>query len=167
MKIDRTLLPDSTARCRTKSLRPPQVLRGLGNARRLAMLLAPRGRVLSAPVALLTLLLGCSSSESFDSNQGAVGAGSAEVPAPRALPSPQPCVLGAVRQCAVPHAGVGICASGTETCVPATAGDSTRTAWGQCLGATVARAEVCNGLDDDCDGEVDEGIECRRDGGTD
>ena len=43
---------------------------------------------------------------------------------------------------------VGICAAGRQTC---DAGD-----WGACGGAVLPGDEVCNGLDDDCDGETDE-----------
>jgi hypothetical protein len=45
----------------------------------------------------------------------------------------------------------GICAEGTLRCV-----DDRPT----CTRNTAPRAEVCNGLDDDCDGEVDEGDLC-------
>ncbi|GEM_PF-2424261 len=45
--------------------------------------------------------------------------------------------------------GVGVCAgnNGWEDCA------------GMCVGATPPGTEVCNGEDDDCDGEVDEGLE--------
>lgn len=46
--------------------------------------------------------------------------------------------------------GPGTCGTGTRTCVGGT--------WGPCTGVSVARAEVCNGVDDDCDGAVDEGL---------
>lgn len=46
----------------------------------------------------------------------------------------------------------GICRSGNRVCSPAGGGS-----YGQCLGEVVPRAESCNALDDDCDGNVDEG----------
>jgi MYXO-CTERM domain-containing protein len=46
---------------------------------------------------------------------------------------------------------VGPCAPGTRTC--ASAGT-----WGACSGAIAPGIEVCNGIDDNCNGVVDEGI---------
>jgi hypothetical protein len=46
--------------------------------------------------------------------------------------------------------GVGRCRAGTQTC---SAG-----VWGACEGAVYAAAETCNNIDDDCDGQVDEGL---------
>jgi len=45
--------------------------------------------------------------------------------------------------------GRGICRAGTRTCLPSGAP-------GPCMGQVLPRMEVCNGLDDDCDGTVDE-----------
>ena len=47
-------------------------------------------------------------------------------------------------------AGVGACTVGARAC------DETGEFWGACEGYVLPRFEVCNGLDDDCDGEVDE-----------
>ncbi len=45
----------------------------------------------------------------------------------------------------------GVCADGTETCVGGQ--------WsGTCIQDTASSEEICNGLDDDCDGTVDEGL---------
>jgi hypothetical protein len=44
--------------------------------------------------------------------------------------------------------GVGACSDGVQSC---SAG-----AWGACEGAVLPTVELCNGIDDDCDGEVDE-----------
>jgi len=46
---------------------------------------------------------------------------------------------------------VGPCAPGTRTCVSAGA-------WSACSGAVAPGIEVCNGIDDNCNGVVDEGI---------
>ncbi len=45
--------------------------------------------------------------------------------------------------------GVGLCVAGREVCE---AGE-----WSTCRGAVTPSAELCNGVDDDCDGDVDEG----------
>ena len=44
----------------------------------------------------------------------------------------------------------GICKLGSELC--------TNGSWGSCLGYQGPATEVCNGLDDDCDGSTDEGV---------
>jgi hypothetical protein len=46
--------------------------------------------------------------------------------------------------------GVGVCASGTQTCSAGT--------FGSCVGQTTPGVETCNNLDDDCDGMKDEGL---------
>ena len=46
--------------------------------------------------------------------------------------------------------GVGSCRSGAQTCTNGT--------WSVCAGEVVPTPEVCNGLDDNCDGQVDDGF---------
>jgi len=63
------------------------------------------------------------------------------------------CVNGAHRACysgAPSTLGVGVCVAGEQEC---SAG-----AWGPCVGEVLQTDEACNSLDDDCDGEVDEGL---------
>ncbi|MCK6551185.1 SBBP repeat-containing protein [Myxococcota bacterium] len=57
----------------------------------------------------------------------------------------QPCYDGAQATL-----GVGECRGGIRTCV--------RGQWGACAGEVTPRAESCNGLDDDCDGALDEDL---------
>ncbi len=79
-----------------------------------------------------------------------------------ALGSPQcgECTSGASRPCYVepdppsasPTRGVGLCHDGTQACVSGR--------WDVCMGMLQPGAELCNGLDDDCDGLVDDGATC-------
>jgi hypothetical protein len=48
--------------------------------------------------------------------------------------------------------GVGPCHAGTQTCSGGV--------WGECVGEVTPTAEICNGVDDDCDGSIDEGAQC-------
>jgi hypothetical protein len=48
--------------------------------------------------------------------------------------------------------GQGVCHSGTQTCQ--------YTTWGPCEGDVQPKGETCNGVDDDCDGVVDNGCSC-------
>ncbi len=70
------------------------------------------------------------------------------------------CLLGEWRPCYGGPAGtegVGLCTPGRETCVDVGGG---RTDWGACTGAVLPSADVCDGLDNDCDGAADEGCLC-------
>jgi hypothetical protein len=57
------------------------------------------------------------------------------------------CANGATRDCG-PSNETGECEYGTSTCSGGT--------WGECVGATYATDETCDGLDNDCNGESDE-----------
>jgi hypothetical protein len=78
--------------------------------------------------------------------------------APPAADAPGQCVAGQTMACYGGPAGtdgVGACHAGERGCAP----DGT---WSACLGEQRPLDEVCNGLDDDCDGTTDDG--CPLDG---
>ncbi|HTP51464.1 MAG TPA: MopE-related protein [Anaeromyxobacteraceae bacterium] len=69
--------------------------------------------------------------------------------------NPPLCNTGDTRPCYDGPAGtqgVGPCKAGVETC--------TSGVWGACVGEVVPQPEVCNGKDDNCNGQVDEGTLC-------
>ena len=63
------------------------------------------------------------------------------------------CITGAVRPCYTGPTGtldLGVCVGGIETCEAG--------AWSSCVGQVLPTDEVCDSVDDDCDGEVDERV---------
>ncbi len=71
------------------------------------------------------------------------------------------CELGAMRSCyegAEGTAGRGVCRTGSQRCLPRGDGGST---WSPCAGSVApSAAEACDGADNDCDGQTDEGCAC-------
>lgn len=53
-------------------------------------------------------------------------------------------------------AGIGVCRRGQQTC----GGGLEFGSWGECAGWVAPSTELCNGVDDDCDGTTDEGCSC-------
>jgi hypothetical protein len=53
-----------------------------------------------------------------------------------------------------------VCGTDTGECVAGLVECNVLGLWGQCQGAIGPSNEECNYLDDDCDGEIDEGIDC-------
>jgi RHS repeat-associated protein len=71
------------------------------------------------------------------------------------IPGGCACEAGEVRACYTgPEntVGTGACVDGRQTCLP------DGSAWGACVGEHVPTIETCNGLDDNCNGEADEGV---------
>jgi hypothetical protein len=64
-------------------------------------------------------------------------------------PAATDCTAGQTRPCG--PTAVGACRKGTQRCVDGTFET-------QCTGKVDAVAETCNGVDDDCDGQVDDGV---------
>ncbi|MEZ4391540.1 MAG: MopE-related protein [Polyangiales bacterium] len=70
------------------------------------------------------------------------------------------CTLGATRDCYTGPGGTvgtGMCRSGFQRCVERGDGGSV---WSTCLQVSTPEPEVCDGADNDCNGEIDEGCGC-------
>ncbi len=65
---------------------------------------------------------------------------------------PVTCVENDTRSCPAAPLPANVCTAGTQTC--------TGGAWGACVGLVVRSPEACNGKDDDCNGQTDEGTLC-------
>ena len=59
------------------------------------------------------------------------------------------CVSGSVQACGQ---DIGVCQFGTQTCINGS--------WSECEGGVMPTDEICDGKDNDCDGETDEGMDC-------
>jgi len=71
-----------------------------------------------------------------------------------------PCAPGTMQRCyplPTSRAGVGLCTWGSQTCE----GTGEFGLWSACTGAVVPAPDVCgNGMDEDCDGQPDNGPDC-------
>jgi hypothetical protein len=60
------------------------------------------------------------------------------------------CSEGSKQSCGV---NLGVCKNGTQTCTP-------EMTWGLCNGGVSSSNEICDSLDNNCNGEIDEGLSC-------
>ncbi|MFL5319407.1 MAG: hypothetical protein ACJ790_07100 [Myxococcaceae bacterium] len=101
-----------------------------------------RSAVRFLPLVASSLLFACGGSQAPD----VVDSGTVDTT------PPPPCPIGTSRSCysgPTGTEGVGACHGGAQQC--------SASGWSNCEGEVIPKLEACNGLDDDCEGHVDEG----------
>jgi len=87
---------------------------------------------------------------------------------PPVEPPPEPyytCDLGEVKNCTIEE-NIGVCQIGIQTCIEETEDPLVATIWGECEQSIFPSEEICDGLDNDCNGTPDEvkPLECHPPG---
>jgi len=97
---------------------------------------------------------GCELGDDCDENNASRNVDCASIEPPDCSLNPSatgcPCLAGSRSTCLEDTAGVGMCTAGATRCVSGF--------WNICEGGAGPRSEQCNGVDEDCDGLVDEGV---------
>ena len=74
-------------------------------------------------------------------------------------PSLPICTIGEIGACSYSGSaetlGVGVCVAGTRNCIDDGAGSGV---WGTCSGEVTPSAEICDNYDNNCDGQIDNGL---------